>query len=86
MSRDHSTSPHAARYRLRHSAITNVYRATRDLYLTRRFARHSSPLTTTMYTHPSDEELYAALRGIKPDRGTHLRRGIKSGAGGGRRC
>jgi len=50
---------------LRHSAITNVYRATRDLYLTQRFARHSSPLTTTIYTHPSDEELYAALRGIK---------------------
>jgi integrase/recombinase XerC len=47
---------------LRHSAITNVYRATKDLYLTQRFARHSSPLTTTMYTHPSDEELYAALR------------------------
>jgi site-specific recombinase XerC len=50
---------------LRHSAITNVYRATKDLYLTQRFARHSSPLTTTIYTHPSDEELYAALRGIK---------------------
>ncbi len=47
---------------LRHSAITNVYRATRDLYLTQRFARHSSPLTTTCYTHPSDEELYAALK------------------------
>jgi site-specific recombinase XerC len=51
---------------LRHTAITNVYRATKDLYLTQRFARHSSPLTTTVYTHPTDEELYAALRGIKP--------------------
>jgi integrase/recombinase XerC len=50
---------------LRHTAITNVYRATRDLYLTQRFARHSSPLTTTIYTHPSDEELYAAIRGIR---------------------
>jgi integrase/recombinase XerC len=50
---------------LRHTAITKVYRATRDLYLTQRFARHSSPLTTTIYTHPSDEELYSALRGIK---------------------
>ena len=46
---------------LRHSAITNVYRATKDLYLTQRFARHSSPLTTTIYTHPSDEELYREL-------------------------
>jgi hypothetical protein len=35
------------------------------LYLTQRFARHSSPLTTTIYTHVSDEELYTALRGIK---------------------
>jgi integrase/recombinase XerC len=50
---------------LRHTAITNVYRATRDLYLTQRFARHSSPLTTTCYTHPSDEELYAAIRRIR---------------------
>jgi site-specific recombinase XerC len=50
---------------LRHSAVTNVYWATRDLYLTQRFARHSSPLTTTIYTHPSDEELYSALRAIK---------------------
>jgi integrase/recombinase XerC len=50
---------------LRHTAITNVYRATKDLYLTQRFARHSSPLTTTLYTHPSDEELYAAIRGIR---------------------
>jgi integrase len=49
---------------LRHTAITNVYRATKDLYLTQRFARHSSPLTTTVYTHPTDEELYSALRGV----------------------
>jgi integrase len=49
---------------LRHTAITNVYRATKDLYLTQRFARHSSPLTTTAYTHVSDEELYARLRDI----------------------
>ena len=30
---------------LRHSAVTNVYRATRDLFLAQRFARHVSPLT-----------------------------------------
>ena len=41
---------------LRHSAVTNVYRATRDLFLAQRFARHVSPLTTTVYTHPSDED------------------------------
>jgi integrase len=50
---------------VRHTVITEVYRATHDLYLTQRFARRSSPLTTTIYTHPSDEELCAARRGIK---------------------
>jgi hypothetical protein len=47
---------------LRHTAITNVYRATKDLFLTQRFARHASPITTVAYTHPSDEELYEAIR------------------------
>jgi integrase len=42
---------------LRHTAVTNVYRASRDLFLAQRFARHASPLTTTVYTHPSDEEM-----------------------------
>ncbi len=49
---------------LRHSSITNVYRATRDLFLAQRFARHVSPLTTTVYTHPSDEEMRDRLRGL----------------------
>ena len=48
----------------RHSAVTNVYRATRDLFLAQRFARHASPLTTTIYTHPSDEELRNRLSGL----------------------
>jgi site-specific recombinase XerC len=46
---------------LRHTAITNVYRATKDLFLTQRFARHASPVTTVAYTHPSDEELYGTI-------------------------
>jgi len=49
---------------LRHSAVTNVYRASRDLFLAQRFARHVSPLTTVIYTHPSDEEMYRKLRGL----------------------
>jgi site-specific recombinase XerD len=49
---------------IRHSAVTNVYRQTRDLFLAQRFARHVSPLTTTVYTHPSDEELQTRLRGL----------------------
>ncbi len=47
---------------LRHTAVTNVYRASRDLFLAQRFARHVSPLTTTVYTHPSDEELFEKVR------------------------
>ena len=47
---------------LRHSSVTNVYRATRDLFLAQRFARHASPLTTTVYTHPSDEEMHGSVR------------------------
>lgn len=47
---------------LRHTAVTNVYRASRDLYLAQRFARHASPLTTTAYTHPSDDEMFGRIR------------------------
>ena len=50
---------------LRHTAITNVYRATKDLFLTQRFARHANPITTVAYTHPSDEELYEAIRKVE---------------------
>ncbi len=49
---------------LRHTAVTNVYRASRDLFLAQRFARHVSPLTTTVYTHPSDQETYERVRGL----------------------
>ena len=49
---------------LRHTAVTNVYRASRDLFLAQRFARHESPLTTIVYTHPSDEELREGVRGL----------------------
>jgi integrase/recombinase XerC len=49
---------------LRHTAVTNVYRASRDLFLTQRFARHASPLTTVGYTHVSDEELLLRVKGL----------------------
>ena len=49
---------------LRHTAVTNVYQASRDLFLAQRFARHVSPLTTTVYTHPSDQELYTEVRAL----------------------
>ena len=47
---------------IRHTSVTAVYRASRDLFLAQRFARHVSPLTTTVYTHPSDQELFAGVR------------------------
>ena len=49
---------------LRHTAVTNVYRASRDLFLAQRFARHVSPLTTTVYTHPSDEETRERMKSL----------------------
>lgn len=49
---------------LRHSAVTNVYRASRDLFLAQRFARHASPLTTVIYTHPSDDELRSGVQNL----------------------
>lgn len=49
---------------LRHTAVTRVYRASRDLFLAQRFARHASPLTTTIYCHPGDEELRQAVRSL----------------------
>jgi hypothetical protein len=37
---------------------------TRDLFLAQRFARHVSPLTTIVYTHLSDEEMFQRVRGL----------------------
>ncbi len=45
--------------------MSMVYRATRDLFLAQRFARHASPLTTTVYIYPSDEEMFERLRGME---------------------
>ena len=46
---------------LRHTACSNLYRRTRDIRLTQRFARHKSMLTTSIYTHPSDEDLVRSV-------------------------
>jgi site-specific recombinase XerC len=49
---------------LHHSSITAVYQATHDLFLAQRFARHLSPLTTTIYAHPSDDEMWNRVRAL----------------------
>jgi integrase/recombinase XerC len=46
---------------LRHTAITNFYRKTRDLALTAIFARHRSLESTRRYTHFSDQDLEQAV-------------------------
>jgi integrase/recombinase XerC len=45
----------------RHAACTNLYRRTKDIRLTQRFARHASIVTTSRYTHTSDEALAQAV-------------------------
>ena len=49
---------------LRHTAVTSIYRASRNLFLAQRFARHVSPLTTIVYTHPSDDDLQRGVRAL----------------------
>jgi len=49
---------------LRHTSCTNLYRASRDIRLTQRFARHKSVLSTAIYTHPSDEELLRSVQSL----------------------
>ena len=49
---------------LRHTALTTVYRTTRDIRLTQRVARHKSVETTIVYAAPSDEDIWAAVRGL----------------------
>ena len=49
----------------RRSAVPAVYRATGDLFLAQRFARHASPLTTVVYIYPSDEEMFERLKGME---------------------
>ena len=49
---------------LRHTSVNAVYRSTRDLLLTQRFARHSSLLVTSIYLHPTDEDLARSVEKI----------------------
>lgn len=49
---------------LRHTSCTNLYRATKDIRLTQRFARHKSLRSTLRYTHPRDEDLVLAVEDL----------------------
>jgi site-specific recombinase XerC len=52
-------------HHLRHAAVYNVYRQTRDILMTQRFARHSSVLVTSIYLHPTDEDLARSVEKIR---------------------
>jgi site-specific recombinase XerC len=49
---------------LRHTALTNVYRRTRDIRLAQRVARHKSITSTIRYAGPSDEDVFRAVRDL----------------------
>jgi integrase/recombinase XerC len=51
-------------HELRHTAITNAYRHTRDIRIAQRVARHARSDTTTRYEHASDQEVATATRGL----------------------
>lgn len=53
---------HLSFHTLRHTACSTLYRRTKDIRITQRFARHKSILTTSIYAHPSDEDLVRAVR------------------------
>lgn len=53
-------------------ACKEVHSASEDLFLAYRFARHVSPLTTTIYTHPSDEGLFERVRSLAQPGGAFL--------------
>jgi hypothetical protein len=44
--------------------VTNVYQASRDLFLAQRFTRPESPLTTIVYTRVSDQEPFVRVKGM----------------------
>jgi len=52
-------------HHLRHTAVHAVYEATRDLLLVQRFVRHSSLLVTSVYLHPTDEDLARSVQKIR---------------------
>jgi integrase/recombinase XerC len=49
-------------HELRHTAITNAYRETRDIRIAQRVARHADIESTTRYEHASDQEVATAVR------------------------
>lgn len=53
-----------ATHSLRHSALTEIYRQTKDLRLTQEIAGHSSPDITQIYTHIFPEQKMVAVESM----------------------
>lgn len=53
---------HFGFHALRHTALTNLYRATKDLRLVQRVARHASVMSTTIYAQANDDDVLRAVR------------------------
>lgn len=53
---------HFTFHQLRHTALTNLYRAGKDIRIVQKVARHKSLNTTGIYAHPSDEDVLRAVR------------------------
>jgi site-specific recombinase XerC len=49
---------------LRHTSLTNVYRATKNIRLVQRVARHASLNTTAIYEHASEDDVAAAVKAL----------------------
>lgn len=50
---------------LRHTAITNVRRASNDIRIAQKFARHVNIASTVRYEHASDEEVARAVKDLE---------------------
>jgi len=55
---------HVHFHSLRHSFCTRLWKATGDLRLVQEAARHASPTTTSIYTHPTTEDILQAVQTI----------------------
>lgn len=53
---------HLSFHSLRHTALSNLYRATKDIRLVQKVARHASVISTTIYAQASDEDVLRAVR------------------------
>jgi integrase/recombinase XerC len=53
---------HLSFHAIRHTALTNLYRKTKNIRLVQRVARHASIQSTQIYAHVSDEDVLQAVR------------------------